>query len=432
MNKTFMWLIIYICVSLIQCAEQNETQSLIIPKELGNYFEENDYSNSSCIYLQYLNLTMFTLNNFSINFINNDFTLHFCPNINNNNNNNVNTSTYITNTNNTIYSPISTYIKHNEVYVKVLNTSILNANQTDTYILRCSIDSDSNTNPTTNIINIPNTHCFIYKIQNFLYENNPIFSNLLILFGVIILFFGNAYPRSAIIITCIYILFYSVQLLFDLMQFNILGKRNVNTFYWGLLLIVLILGPLLGVLITLSSTIFRFAMGFFGGYLGFKMLLYYPLLLKFSNPVTINQYVGVAFHGGVGVALGIAFIFIKQTKLCMRIATSIVGSYMFVVGLGLYAGGFLNEMYAASLARCGDYVSVRKYLNRGITWFYIGWFVLLGVCGVLFQNWRDKMQQQEEKPFKQQHKQEIDLTAKSYQLMDKSSMIVSDDEDDDN
>ena len=86
-------------------------------------------------------------------------------------------------------------------------------------------------------------------------------------------------------------------------------------------------------------------------------------------------------------------------------------------------------MYAASLARCGDYVSVRKYLNRGITWFYIGWFVLLGVCGVLFQNWKDKMQQQEEKPFKQQHKQEIDLIARSYQLMDKSSMIVSDDDD---
>jgi hypothetical protein len=38
------------------------------------------------------------------------------------------------------------------------------------------------------------------------------------------------------------------------------------------------------------------------------------------------------------------------------------------------------------------------------------------------------MQQQEEKPLKQQHKQEMDLATKSYQLMDKSSMIVSDDD----
>ena len=427
MNKTLICLL-YMCVSLIQCTSLstnvNETQSLIIPKELGNYFEENDFSNSSCIYLQYLNLTMFTLNNFSINFFNDELTLHFCSHNNN-------TSTYLTNTNNTIHSPVSTYIQHNEVYVKVLNSSILQENQTDTYILRCNIHND--TTNTNSVIYIPNTHCFVYKIQNFLYENNPIFSNLLILSGVVILFFGNAYPRSSIIITCIYILFYSVQLLFDLMQFNVLGKRNVNMFYWGLLIIVLILGPLLGVLITLSTKIFKFTMGFFGGYLGFKMLLYYPLLLKFNNPVTINQYVGVAFHGGVGVALGVAFVFIKRTKLCMRIATSIVGSYMFVVGLGLYVGGFLNEMYAASLARCGDFTSVRKYLNRGITWFYIGWFVVLGMCGMLFQTWKDKMQQQEEKPFKQQqHKQEIDLGAKSYQLMDKSSMIVSEDDDDDN
>ena len=61
---------------------------------------------------------------------------------------------------------------------------------------------------------------------------------------------------------------------------------------------------------------------------------------------------------------------------------------MIIEFCGMTTGGMPIEAYPVALVRYDDYVAARKYLNRGITIFYILFFTLLSIGGFFFQMWK--------------------------------------------
>ena len=377
------------------------------PIQLGYLYETEDYSQQSCQFLLYKNLRMVNLIDTTLrNEVDNSTVVIKKPPKGN--------CTININGRNIPQEDFNFSLIDNDIIqLKINKESIVT-----TYIFECG---DENVITKDNIIKTDKACGFSFKIRLWLSKNSSIIGNLILFTGIIILFLGSIYPRLSMILTTIFFLFYFVEHFFNLIQVN-LFKGDADVYYWGLLIIIIIIGFFLGIAITLSANALNYINGFFCGYLVFKMLLYYLILLKFTNPIVINQYTGFVFHIIAGCCTGGVYIYLKNNIKPFVISTCVIGAYMIIEFCGITTGGMPIESYPVALVRFDDYVAARKYLNRGITIFYIILFALLSIGGFFFQIWKRNQISIIEKKEKGKNstKLGVSIDQKSYQLMEKS------------
>ena len=401
MNLIFITYIILLFKILFATSE-NE-----FPIQLGYLYETEDYSQQSCIFLLYKNLRMVNLIDTTlINEVDNSTVIIKKPPKQN--------CTININGRDIPQEDFNFSLIDNDIIQLRINKESI----VTTYTFECG---DENVITKDNVIKADKACGFSLKIRFWLYKNSSIIGNLILFAGIIILFLGSIYPRLSIILTIIFFLFYFIELFINLIQTN-LFKGDADIYYWGLLIIIIIIGFFLGIAITLSPNTLNYINGFFCGFLVFKMLLYYLILLKFTNPIVINQYTGFVFHIIAGCCIGGVYIYLKNNIKPFVISTCVIGSYMIIEFCGMTTGGMPIEAYPVALVRYDDYVAARKYLNRGITIFYILFFTLLSIGGFFFQMWkRNQISMIEKKENgKNNTKLGVSIDQKSYQLMERS------------
>lgn len=402
------YIILFYKILFITSAYEKET---IFPIQLGYIYETEDYSKQSCLFLLYKNLRMVNLIDTVLTDENDNSTFTFKKPPKGNCTININGGVL----------PQEDF-NFSVIDNDIIQMAIKRVNTLTIYIFECGTD---NIITKDNVIKTEKACGFEFKIRYWLYKNSSIIGNLLLFVGVFILFFGSIYPRLSIVITIIFFLFYFIELFFNLIQSN-LFKGNADIYYWGLLIIIIILGPFIGIAITLSPNTLNYINGFFCGFLLFKMVLYYLILLKFPNPIIINQYTGFVFHIIAGCCVGGVYIYLKNNIKPFIISTCVIGSFMIIEFFGITTGGMPIESYPIALVRLDDYAAARKYLNRGITIFYIIIFVLLSIGGFFFQTWkRNQISIIEKKDKKKDVKISVSIEQKSYLLMEKSMDVDS-------
>lgn len=259
------------------------------------------------------------------------------------------------------------------------------------------------------------------KLRYFLFKYNYIFANFLFLSGVILFLFGSIYPRGSLIVSTTYLIFYIILSFFELIRINVFSRTsNADGYYWGLVVLVVIIGPLLGFFLSKNTTIIKILNGALTGFLVYKYIFYYLIFLKFKNFLVINLYAGFACHIFFAIIGGIVYYFVKNNTILLTISTSTIGSYFIISSYAISVGGMPIEIYAGLLAQYGDFSEARKYLNRAITIFFIVLFIIQCIIGGVFQIWKRKQIKIAKKPMKKNDKT-LSIEQKSYQLMNQTS-----------
>ena len=403
MNYSFLLILLFPIISTNELLYSSEESSSIFPLQLGKLYETNNTSTKACLFLFFDDLKLIDLHNIKVPYLGRN--LSICPG--------EESALYL----DTIKIDQFTFkVSENETISLHYNSE----GQEQILDFECSQEEIIEDRK----IKTEKACGYQHKIKIFLFKYNYVIGNMLFLSGIIILFYGSIYQRGTVIFSCIFLIFYLVELIFDLLRNNVLGvNRNTDIFYWGLLIIAVIIGPFIGIALTLNATLAKCFNGIFSGYLAFKMLIYYLICLRFSNPIGMTILGGFACHIVIAIVGGVVFYSCKHFKYILIISASVIGSYFIIEAFGLFIGGMPIEMYIALLSRYKDFDKANEYLNRGIVIFYIVLFVVLGLLGALFQVWKTKQIIIIEKPKKKEDKT-LSIEQKSYQLLDSSNTKI--------
>lgn len=175
------------------------------------------------------------------------------------------------------------------------------------------------------------TNPLIRFISRFSY----VFGAFLIAIGVIVAVFGKPLFKPTICIVGTL----AVNIVLSLFIFSLFFSRNSPVWAaWVVYTASLILGSLVGVLLAKLSKLGVAVLAGWGGFcLG--MILYSSFMYKLDGERHILFW---CQNIGLAVIAGILSIFLFNHAVIF--ATSIVGSYAFIRGISLYAGGYPNEM----------------------------------------------------------------------------------------
>ena len=120
------------------------------------------------------------------------------------------------------------------------------------------------------------------------------------------------------------------------------------------------------------------------------LILYTSFLYKYDNEKQILFYLFLVFMGVLGGVLG--FVMYNHALI---VSTSIIGGYLVIRGISLYAGGFPNEMLIIEQIKNGQ---VSQF--PGAFWGYFAGFILLTI-GMIFSQYKmfSKMSDKEKHPY---------------------------------
>ena len=381
---------------------QNTINNPIFPILMGKIYENKNFSHKACLFFIYDNLEVVDLHDISIPYRGTN--LLICPN--------------------------------SESGIKIGDNSISNYKfsfQNNIITLAFTLQGESlqkyeivcgeeNKIDDVNKKIIATKACgYRLKLRYFLFKYNYVIGNFLFFTGIILLLFGSIYQKGSLMLSITYLFFYIILSFFELIRVNVFSRTsNADGYYWGFLIIVMILGPVLGFFLSKNNNILKILNGIVTGFIVFKYIIYYLILLKFKNFLVINVYVGFVCHIIFAIIGGIVYYFVKNQKILLTISTSTIGSYFIISSCAILIGGMPIEIYAGLLAEYGDFEEANSYLNRSITIFYIILFIILGIIGGFFQTWKMKQIKIVEKPMKKTDKT-LSIEQKSYQLMNQTS-----------
>jgi hypothetical protein len=163
-----------------------------------------------------------------------------------------------------------------------------------------------------------------------------------IILGLVFCFFGNALINGILFVTGALISFAALSYVtFAILEH--MDKDPTETVQWCLVAGCALVGILLGVAIKRVRSIGIAALAAWGGVaLG---------LLIVTTFVIANQYAKWGII--VGCAIGLGYVAFRVEKVVMIGVTGVLGSYMIVRGISMYAGGYPNEQYISDEIRMG-------------------------------------------------------------------------------
>jgi len=212
----------------------------------------------------------------------------------------------------------------------------------------------------------------INAIWSFLNKYIGLWGAMLIGLGIVLSLFGRKLFKPTICVTgtlafafCSLFFFYSVF-------FN----TNTQTYIgWVVLIISLLVGSVVGILLAKVSRAGVAVLAGWGG-LCLGLIMYSAFLYK-------SQSEAVFWVTIIGFACLFAALSFFIFDLIIIASTSLIGSYSFVRGISLYAGGYPNEFTLAELLRQGLFQEISYafygYLVAIAAFFIFGVFVQMKI-----------------------------------------------------
>jgi len=211
-------------------------------------------------------------------------------------------------------------------------------------------------------------------IWRFVEANSMIFGIVLMVLGSYNLTLGRKFVRPTIgIIFCLT----TVAIILFLFYVFLLSDDAEKWVGWLLLTISVILGGIVGFFASKLIRVGVFFIGVWSG-AGIGLLLNNMIFYKINNVAVLWVLMAV-----FGITLGILSFF--WYNYIVIICTSIFGSYLFVRGLSLMAGGYPNEFTIYERMNSHDIDSV-----PGTFYAYVAGMVVVCALGIFFQLWLKK------------------------------------------
>ena len=175
-------------------------------------------------------------------------------------------------------------------------------------------------------------------LWTFLGKYDGLWGALLIAVGFVITLFGRKLFKPTICLMGA-MAFVAVSLLFF---YSVFFNANTKSYVgWIVLVISLLLGTIVGLLLARVSKLGVAVLSGWGG-ICLGLILYSAFLYKTeSNVVFWLLIIGLCL-----VFAGLSFVIFDHILI---ISTTLIGSYAFVRGISLYAGGYPNEFTLAEL-----------------------------------------------------------------------------------
>lgn len=226
----------------------------------------------------------------------------------------------------------------------------------------------------------------VYKIYEFIMRYKVIFIIILMAFGLFNCLLGKRLSKYTAFLICLVV----VTVLVLVLSQYILPPGCSEWIIWVMLGVGVALGITAGVFLFIyhDKVMAIVAGGVAGLFLGEFLYSF------FGNLIPANGYaINIAFVvASIGVMIAIAFFF---KNFIIILATSIIGSYCFIRGISLFAGGFPNEFTIISLTVTDEANQIKDLLGWE-TYVYLSAMAIL--CGLsIFAQYKINKDKDEEK-----------------------------------
>lgn len=205
----------------------------------------------------------------------------------------------------------------------------------------------------TERVKISSKHgCYKFTMNplfKWLHKNSFIFGAVLILLGMTVGLFGKKLFKPTICLIGTFA-FLVVSMLF---VFSVFFNRDTEAWVgWIVFAVCFILGCIVGLLLAKLS---KLGVAIIAGWGGFclGLILYNSFMYKLDGDKRIVFWI---FNISMAIIAGVLSIFLFDHAII--ISTSIVGSYAFIRGISLYAGGFPDELDLIKMLEAGDGASI--------------------------------------------------------------------------
>jgi hypothetical protein len=214
-----------------------------------------------------------------------------------------------------------------------------------------------------------------YFIFKFIEDYKVLFVILLMAFGLFNCIFGQKFAKYTAFLLCVFI----ITILVLVFSQYVLPSGCAEWIIWVMLALGIILGCTAGyftfkyhekVLALLTGGVSGFFIGQF-------------LYNLFGNQIPANGIViNIVFViVSIGVMIAIAFFF---KKFIVIFATSFIGSYCFIRGISLFAGGFPDEITVMDLRGEGETEQLKELLTWRV-YVYLAAIVVATVLAIIAQ-----------------------------------------------
>jgi len=139
-----------------------------------------------------------------------------------------------------------------------------------------------------------------------------------------------------------------------------------------------VLGLVLGYFLAKATKVFIGLFGGYGGYLLGSLIYTFAMSRIDWNP---NALYWIIVSCTVLIGLLLSYFF---ADFIMITCTSLIGGYLLIRGISLYAGGFPNEQLIKDLMDKGEYDEINDVLNWAAYLYFSEWIVSF-IIGIIVQ-----------------------------------------------
>lgn len=214
-----------------------------------------------------------------------------------------------------------------------------------------------------------------YLLRRIMNKHKFLFGLGFMLIGLFLCMWGNKYKIPTIMIVMGLIFCYIISII--ILNF-IPSLINTEKKLWILLGVGFLIGTFVGYLIKAKITIFTIMLGISMGYSVAEII--YQFIQGFIewNPTYLYySTIGVCCIGGIVVGYYLI-------KTVMILGTSLVGGYVFMRGVAVIFGNYIDEGEYVDLIKSGEYEQLRDIKN-GWVYLYLGIWLIMTVFGFYYQ-----------------------------------------------
>ena len=214
-----------------------------------------------------------------------------------------------------------------------------------------------------------------YLLRRIMKKYKYLFGLGFMLIGVFLCMWGNKYKIPTIMVVLGLIFSYIISII--VLNF-IPSLINTEKKLWILLGIGFLIGSFVGYLIKAKITRFTKILGISMGYSVAEVIYLFIQGFIEWNPTYLYYSVIVVCCIG-GIVVGYYLI-----KTVMILGTSLVGGYIFMRGVAVIFGNYINEEEFVDLIKNGEYEQIRDMKN-GWVYLYVGIWLAMTVFGFFYQ-----------------------------------------------
>ena len=236
----------------------------------------------------------------------------------------------------------------------------------------------------TERVSIRSKHgCYKFTMNplfKWLHKNSFLFGAVLILLGLTVGVFGKKLFKPTICLIGTFA-FLVISMLF---VFSVFFNRDTETWVgWVVFAVCFIFGCLVGLILAKLS---KLGVGIIAGWGGFclGLILYNSFMYKLDGDKRIVFWI---FNISMAIIAGVLSIFLFDHAII--ISTSIVGSYAFIRGISLYAGGFPDELDLIKMIEANETSSIDPRFYGYMAGFLVGAVLCIVIQYIMYSRTKE-------------------------------------------